>query len=111
MSAKHTPGPWRVGAPGPNGCHTVGTEGGLMTAMVAHSINHPEQASQAIADARLIAAAPELLEALQDAVALADANRDSAALHGITLVRPPAMQAMYDKCVAAIALAANGRPA
>ena len=67
--SKHTPGPWRVGAPGPNGCHTVGTEGGLMTATVAHSISHPEQASQAIADARLIAAAPCLLEALRACVA------------------------------------------
>lgn len=62
--SKHTPGPWRVGTTGPNGCYTVGTEKGLMTAMVAHSINHPEQKEQAISDAALIAAAPELLEAL-----------------------------------------------
>jgi hypothetical protein len=61
---KHTPGPWRIGTPGPNGCHTVGTERGLMTAMVAHSINEPDQAEAAKADASLIAAAPELLEAL-----------------------------------------------
>lgn len=62
--SKHTPGPWRIGTPGPNGCYTVGTERGLMTAMVAHSINEPEQAEQAEANAKLIAAAPDLLEAL-----------------------------------------------
>ena len=61
---RHTPGPWRMGTPGPNGCYTVGTERGLMTAMVAHSINEPDQAEQAEADARLIAAAPELLQML-----------------------------------------------
>ena len=64
MSEKHTPGPWRVGTPGPNGCYTVGTKGGLMTAMIAHSINEPDQREQAIGDARLIAAAPELLAAV-----------------------------------------------
>lgn len=63
--SKHTPGPWRIGTPGPNGCYTVGTERGLMTAMVAHSINEPDQKEQAIADAALISAAPELLEALE----------------------------------------------
>jgi hypothetical protein len=62
---KHTPGPWRVGTPGPNGCHTVGTERGLMVAMVAHSINLPDQMAEATENARLIAAAPDLLEALQ----------------------------------------------
>ncbi|ANF84765.1 hypothetical protein A7J50_1331 [Pseudomonas antarctica] len=63
METKHTPGPWRIGTPGPNGCYTVGTKRGLMTAMVAHSINEPDQAEQANADAKLIAAAPDLLAA------------------------------------------------
>ena len=71
---KHTPGPWRVGTPGPNGCCTVGTERGLMTAMVAHSINEPDQAEQAKADAALIAAAPELLAALTAAVAFIESH-------------------------------------
>lgn len=65
---KHTPGPWRIGSPGPNGCYTVGTERGLMTAMVAHSINEPDQAEQAEADAKLIASAPELLRCLDQYV-------------------------------------------
>ncbi len=60
---RHTLGPWRVGTAGPNGCPTVGTEQGLMTAMVVHGKDHPT-----MANALLIAAAPELLEALKAAV-------------------------------------------
>ena len=62
--SKFTPGPWRIGTPGPNGCYTIGTVRGLMTAMIAHSRNEPDQAIEAEANARLIAAAPELIEAL-----------------------------------------------
>lgn len=65
METKHTPGPWRIGSHGPNGYHTVGTERGLMVAMVAHSVNYIDECEQAIGDACLIAAAPELLEALR----------------------------------------------
>lgn len=66
MNTKHTPGPWSIGVPGPNGCPTIGTAQGLMTAMIAHSYNEPSQAAQARANAKLIGAAPELLEALQE---------------------------------------------
>ena len=69
---KGTLGPWRIGTPGPNGCYTIGTERGLMTAMIAHSIYELGQAEEANANARLIAAAPELLEALQDLVDYVD---------------------------------------
>ena len=63
--SKHTPGPWVVGTPGPNGCFTIGTTGGLMTAMISHSINEKDQADTAIANASLIAAAPEMLAVLE----------------------------------------------
>lgn len=67
--SKHTPGPWRVGRPGPNGCQTIGTHGGLMVAMVAHSLNDPPpHREQAIGNASLLAAAPDLLEALRGLV-------------------------------------------
>ena len=62
---KHTPGPWSVGVPGPNGCPTIGTNYGLMTAMIAHSRNEPDQIEVCNANANLIAAAPDLLEALE----------------------------------------------
>ncbi len=54
-----------IGTYGPNGCYTVGTKQGLMTAMTAHSVNLPDQREQAIGNAKLIAAAPELLAALE----------------------------------------------
>ena len=57
---KHTPGPWRVGKPGPNLCPTVGAEKGLMVAMVSYGDKHPTEAN-----AHLIAAAPDMLEALR----------------------------------------------
>ena len=61
---KHTPGPWQIGTPGPNGCYTVGTAQGLMTAVIAESLHdNPEVA---LADASLVSASPELLEALEE---------------------------------------------
>lgn len=66
MEAHHTEGPWKFYTqPQPNGCPIVGTHRGLMIAMLAHSVKEPLQAETALANARLIAAAPELLEALQ----------------------------------------------
>lgn len=61
---KFTEGPWIIGTAGPNGCLTIGTERGLMTAMIAHSINEPSQESQARGDAALIARSPSMYEAL-----------------------------------------------
>ena len=65
--SKHTPGPWSFYTePQPNGCPIVGAKG-LMIAQLAHSINYNDQAETAIANARLISAAPDLLEALKTA--------------------------------------------
>jgi len=70
---KHTPAPWKFyTSPQPNGCPIVGTYNGLMVAMLAHSINEKDQKETAIANARLIAAAPELLEALEMAIQIGD---------------------------------------
>lgn len=39
-----------------------------MVAMLAHSVNYKDQADEAIANARLIAAAPDLLDACRKAL-------------------------------------------
>ncbi len=66
MVGKYTSGPWRYyTTPQPNGCPIIGNDRGLMVAMLAHSVNHDDRREEAIANARLIAAAPELLETLQ----------------------------------------------
>lgn len=67
---KHTPGPWHIGTPGPNGCYTIGTTDCLMTVAIAHSINEPDQKQQAVANAHLVAAAPELLDAANFALSV-----------------------------------------
>lgn len=68
--SKHTPGPWDYGWEiQPNGCPTVGHKG-LMVCMVAHSAKDPEQKETALANANLIAAAPDLLEALEYALSM-----------------------------------------
>jgi hypothetical protein len=67
--SKHTPGPWRHSKGGPNGCPVVGTDRGLMVCMLSHSVNIPTHIEQAKANASLIAAAPEMLEALKEAQA------------------------------------------
>lgn len=61
MKKQHTPGPWKIGTPPPNGEQTIGTQKGLMVAVATTGANTPTEAN-----ANLIAAAPELLEALQD---------------------------------------------
>ena len=65
---KHTPGPWKVD---PNYPHDIQTESGVIeiaTTSIALSGGLPAKYEDRKANARLIAAAPELLEALQDAV-------------------------------------------
>jgi hypothetical protein len=62
MSTQHTPGPWLIGTTPPNGEQTVGTHQGLMVAVATTGANIATEAN-----ARLIAAAPDLLDALQDA--------------------------------------------
>lgn len=59
MSGKHTPGPWEV-----HGCELVGWNT-LLATLHWHSGREAENA----ADARLIAAAPDLKDAAADALA------------------------------------------
>jgi hypothetical protein len=61
MSTQHTPGPWRIGTTPPNGEQTIGTQQGLMVAVATTGANTPTEAN-----ARLIAAAPYLLDAVRE---------------------------------------------
>lgn len=67
MSAKHTPGPWK--AEWHSGGHEIVGNGGFL-ADVPITSNRP--VSETAANGRLIAAAPELLAALQAIVEEAD---------------------------------------
>lgn len=66
MDAKHTPGPWVVDGP------RVRTESAALIATTGYF----REASTEIANARLIAAAPELLEAAQLVIAWYEAEED-----------------------------------
>lgn len=57
---KFTPGPWIIGTPPPNGELTIGNQAGMMVAVATTGF-----CCQTAANARLIAAAPDLLEACQ----------------------------------------------
>lgn len=68
----HTPGPWEVEIPGEVDEHYAVLDCFGHTASV---YGHPEQTSVALANARLIAAAPDLLDAVEELlIYLADWN-------------------------------------
>lgn len=79
----HTPGPWEVAIPGEVDEHYAVLDGFGHTASV---YGHPEQTSTALANAHLIAAAPDLLAALRDCrdwlVAICDSNNLEATERG-----------------------------
>lgn len=57
MNTKHTPGPWIIGTPPPNGEQTIGTgsAGGVMVAVATTGV---DMEAITLANAHLIAAAP-----------------------------------------------------
>lgn len=60
---KFTPGPWYIGTPPPNNEQTIGTKDGMMVAVATTGVN---MVGATLANANLIAAAPELYEALEE---------------------------------------------
>ena len=70
--ARHTPGPWKAveAAYNPPGWLWVQNGPGALLADVHQNVNIPLDARNA--NARLMAAAPELLEALQEIITAAD---------------------------------------
>lgn len=65
---KHTPGPWVMSRLGPDEIHIMGMNAG--TVCEIRDANGDPLDEHAEPDARLIAAAPDLLEALSDLVAM-----------------------------------------
>lgn len=59
MKTKHTPGPWVVG----NHTHDITTQQGRSVAL---SVGQPAEIEQSAANARLLAAAPDLLHLLSE---------------------------------------------
>lgn len=62
----HTPGPWTVGISADNGIHCVDCED-VEICEVWGAVRDKVETEESAANARLIAAAPELLEALETA--------------------------------------------
>ncbi len=63
MSTQHTPGPWRLDG---LSAHVVTADNGsIEVARCGHETTHPVTEQRIAANARLIAAAPELLAALR----------------------------------------------
>jgi len=69
-SAQHTPGPWSAVEWSCHAATTVVADVDGRRVVVADCSGHGRYATDSISDARLIAAAPELLEALKGMVAL-----------------------------------------
>ena len=88
-SPKHTPGPWRMESHGANGEQSIGISRSLETG--GHAVALVESSRRAdvlLADARLISAAPDLLEALEALVVIARQYVDQSATHaGLTNCR------------------------
>ena len=69
MNTKHTPGPWIIGTPPPSGEQTIGSgsAGGVIVAVATTGV---DMEAITLANAHLIAAAPDMLEALKAALSL-----------------------------------------
>ena len=76
MDAKHTPGPWVVGSDAGASGRMVGPMGEeeVCTVFGAGESNDPETRPECLANARLIAAAPEMLTVLKRMIAAFNAD-------------------------------------
>ncbi len=104
MNAKHTPAPWKV-LPGQDLVEIVKPNNGSGHNLIASLTESPLAILEVDANARLIAAAPALLEALKGAL------QHLATVTGLPdkgKGRTPEQQAALDAASAAIARATNG---
>ena len=95
--SKHTPGPWGMPDSGQGRISKVGANGGWDGLIAtADCGDYARSRSDGLANARLIAAAPDLLEALKD---MLDGHEDACTGYG---------EGAADKARAAIAKATGG---
>lgn len=100
--SKHTPGPWIVDV----GAHVIfvyTNNGEINPYKIISSIGLDQL--NCLQDAKLVAAAPDMLEALQAAIKLSDDWFAEQLAAGHDLERTPECQAVYDKVKAAISKA------
>lgn len=64
----HTPGPWVTGSGGFESVKTPGPNGRPIALVAGETQRWPFREGEMLANARLIAAAPDLLEAVRDAI-------------------------------------------
>lgn len=76
-AVEHTPGPWHVGYDGPSRPIIITAEHGTMLAIGRLENGRAHTYPKEDADARLIAAAPALLEALERAIASLGYDHDN----------------------------------
>jgi hypothetical protein len=74
--SKHTPGPWTANKPTQSNGRAEVHAGPMLVAQAFNWLLDAEGDEQCWADARLIAAAPDLLEALKAVVRVADRKTD-----------------------------------
>mgnify|MGYP007071651766 CR=1 FL=1 len=95
--AEHTPGPWEVAPDDDGPRHVIAVDGVL----IATAYTYQRTKATVSANARLIAAAPSLLEACQAAVESANVNE------GTVYTMHDKGRAAYEKLKAAIAAATD----
>ena len=100
MSAQHTPGPWRAYSVIPDQWY-VSMTGGIVTTLDRRNDSNGEYKARTSADAQLIAAAPELLEALEKLLRAFDRT-------GVKLASLSGNPTATDNARAAIAKAKGG---
>lgn len=94
VKTQHTPGPWTVDVSLPGIVEIRDSEKRMLCTVYAPDYtNHPVTAEEAEANANLIAAAPELLEALEDAVRWCGCSlREKESGHCIDCFAPHALE-------------------
>jgi hypothetical protein len=89
MTTKHTPGPWNISAVKMEECRFRGpyidVQAKGMVSNVQPAIVAGRTEEETIANARLIASAPDLLEALKQAVKIMEAEKEACGIYSANM--------------------------